>query len=112
MNNGRVFVPQIPTRYDAAHDMRIPIIDLSPATVYGEITPMLPPRIGIAIMAPVITALKEKLADFGERDYLLAIGDPAFIAASAAILSRKRDSFRMLRWSKMDRAYTIVEVEL
>lgn len=112
MNKSKVYVPQIPTRYDAAHDMRIPVVDLSPATVFGEIVPMLPPKIGVAIMAPVVTALKEQLANFTDDDYLLALGDPGFIAAAAAILSRKRDRFRMLRWSRNDRAYSVVEIEL
>lgn len=114
-SNPKVYVPQVPHKPSSFQGKTrlLPSVDLSPATQYGELVEMLPHGLSPAIMTPTLAALREHLKDFRpEVDYVLAMGDPAYIAATAAILGRKLGVFRMLRWSRGDRSYSIVKVEV
>lgn len=111
MSKSKVYVLQEPTRFDAELNVRVPIVDLRPAASFGEIEVVMPNRVSAIFMAPIITTLKERLADFNEEtDYLIALGDPALIAAAGGILLRRMKSFRLLRWDKRTRQYSAVEV--
>jgi len=108
----KVYVPQEPSRYDAAFNARVPTVDLRPATLFGDVTVMLPSNVTGMLMAPIVTALKEKLAAFSDQDFLVAIGDPSIIAAASGIVLKKNGRMKMLKWDKRIKAYAVVEIEL
>lgn len=109
--NPRVFAPQVPSRYDSATRLWIPTMNLEPAHRYGEVVVMLPPNANRLHTAPLIAAMREQMADFNDRDCLIAVGDPTLIAAAALIAARKTGGVvRMLKWDRMAGDYLLVEV--
>jgi len=109
----KVFVPQQPSRFDAATRLWIPTVNLDPAKEYGDVEVMLPPNANRLHTAPLIAALKDKMAGFTDDDYIVAVGDPSLIAAAACIAARKTGgSLKMLKWDRMSRNYISVEIQL
>lgn len=109
----KVFVPQQPSRFDAATRLWIPTVNLDPAKEYGAVEVMLPPNANRLHTAPLIAALKDKMSEFTEDDYIVAVGDPSLIAAAACIASRKTGGLlKMLKWDRMSRNYIPVEIQL
>ena len=109
----KVYVPQQPSRFDAATRLWVPTINLEPAKAYGEVVIMLPPNANRLHTAPLVAALKEQMADFSAEDALVAAGDPSLIAAAACIATRKTGgSLRLLKWDRMSSAYIAVEMQL
>lgn len=109
----KVFVPQQPSRFDAATRLWIPTVNLDPAKEYGAVEVMLPPNANRLHTAPLIAALKDKMSEFTEDDYIVAVGDPSLIAAAACIAARKTGgSLKMLKWDRMSRNYISVEIQL
>jgi hypothetical protein len=109
----KVYVPQQPSRYDAATRLWIPTINLDPAKIYGEVVVMLPPNANRLHTAPLIAALKEQMAQFGSDDYIVAVGDPSIIAAASCIAVRKTGGrLRILKWDRMSSNYIPVEIDL
>ena len=109
----KVFVPQQPSRFDAATRLWIPTVNLDPAKEYGAVEVMLPPNANRLHTAPLIAALKDKMSEFTEHDYIVAVGDPSLIAAAACIAARKTGGLlKMLKWDRMSRNYISVEIQL
>ena len=109
----KVFVPQQPSRFDAATRLWIPTVNLDPAKAYGAVEVMLPPNANRLHTAPLIAALKDKMSEFTEDDYIVAVGDPSLIAAAACIAARKTGGLlKMLKWDRMSRNYISVEIQL
>lgn len=53
------------------------------------------------------------LGDFDERtDYLLLLGDPVLIAATAAIMGYHLNGFNLLKWDRQSREYIPVRISL
>ena len=62
---------------------------------------------------PVVRALREKLAGFSDDDYLVPIGDPAIMAAAAAIAaSFNHGRVRLLKWDRERRIYWPVQLDI
>jgi len=101
----KVFVTQIPHRLDG--QTLIPAINIGPASEFGEIEIMFPPRANFFATNILVKQLEEKLNDynFDNGDSLLPLGDPVLLAAACAILG-KRGDFRVLRWDKNIKRYT------
>jgi hypothetical protein len=111
MNRPKVYAPQQPSRYDAATRLWVPTVNLSPAEAWGEVIVVLPPNANRLHTAPLVAALKERMAEYGEADYIMAVGDPSLIAAAACIAARATGGVvRMLKWEKMSRQYLPVEI--
>lgn len=107
----RVFVPHMPSRFDSASALWVPTIDISPARKFGEIISILPPESNRLHIAPLVAALKDRMADFCADDYLVAVGDPTILAAAASIASRQTGGIlRMLKWDR--RASDYIEVRV
>lgn len=107
----KVYVPQVPSKYDTATRLWIPSINIDGAKDYGEIVIMLPPNANRLHAAPLVAALKERMADYGPEDCFVAVGDPTLIAAAACIASRKTGGLlRLLKWDRMAGNYLLVEV--
>lgn len=111
--NARVFAPSIPSRFDAASHLWIPSVEISPAEKFGKLVVMLPPNAARAGLAPCVAAMKERMEDFTEEDYLIGIGDPSLIGAASCIAARKTGGLlRMLKWDRMAKDYYLAEVRV
>ncbi len=109
----KVYVPQQPSRYDTATRLWIPTINLDPAKQYGEVVVMLPPNANRLHTAPLVSALKDQMEEYGAEDYLVAVGDPSILAAAACIAARKTGGvLRVLKWDRLSATYIPVEMKL
>ena len=109
----RCFIIQEPVKKDAASGQMVPMMDFRKALEYGEPVVCLPcGRVAFA-PGPTVQTLNEKLRDFSDDDYLVAVGDPSAIAIAGAIAaSNNRGRFKMLKWDKESRKYIKIEVNL
>jgi hypothetical protein len=111
--SGIVYIPQQPSRYEHALQLWIPSMNLKPAEKFGRPLIMLPPNLANAMTAPLVEALKEKMANFDAADYLVAVGDPTLIAAAAGIALRKTGgTLNLLKWDKQARDYINTEIRI
>lgn len=109
----KVYVPQQPSRFDAATRLWIPTVNLDAAKEFGEVDVMLPPNANRLHTAPLVAALKDKMSGFTADDYIVAVGDPSLIAAAACIAARKTGgSLKLLKWDRMSSNYISVEMQL
>jgi hypothetical protein len=113
----KVFVPPVPHRWNPTTETHRPAVDVSSAFSYGESVILLP--FSIANQARVyddiqgvIDEMKLRMIDSVKEDYVLAVGDPALIAAVAAIQIKKFGYVRLLRWDRETEKYRLVEVRL
>lgn len=107
----RVFAPQVPSRYDTASRLWVPVMNMDPAKKFGEVVVMLPANANRLHSAPLIAAMREQMADYSDVDALVAVGDPTLIAAAALIAAKKCGGrVRMLKWDRMAGDYILVEV--
>ena len=109
----KVFVPQQPSRFDAATGLWIPIMDLRPAAKYGDLVIMFNQNASRADLHDVVSVMQEHMAAFQPEDYLVALGDPAFIVAASMIASRKSNgAVRLLKWDRNERIYYPAEIRI
>lgn len=109
----KVFVPQIPSRFDRGMREWVPTVDMSGAERFGELIVALPPEANRLHIAPIVAAMKEKMADFGPEDYIVAVGDPSLIAAASVIAARRNGGLlRLLKWDRITSSYNSVEIQL
>lgn len=103
----KVFVTQIPVKKDILTSSFVPTVNITPATEFGEIVVMMPPRASFHATKELVDQLESKLRDYSyERgDALIALGDPVVAACSAAILGRK-GRFTVLKWDRQLGRYT------
>lgn len=108
-----VYAPQQPSRFDAGYQLWVPTVDLTPARKFGELRVMLPPNFGSMVGAPLVEAIKERMAGFRECDFLLAVGDPTLIAAAAGVAAlRTGGRLRVLKWDRHMRDYILIDMRL
>ena len=109
----RCFLPQEPTRYDAALDVRTPTIDVTPAKQYGDVIVCLPQGVGLFTTHPVAIALEECMHDFDSDDYLIAAGDPTLIGMAFHIAVMKTGGrFNQLKWDRHKKEYLKLQVRV
>lgn len=106
----RVFIPQLRSTYDAATRLWIPTVNVQPAERFGELITLLPPNASQLHTAPLAQAIREKMRDVNEQDWLLALGDPSLIGVASALMVRKTGKLRMLKWDRRTGDYLTVEV--
>jgi len=93
--------------------MWIPSMNLKPAEKWGDLVVLFPQSVSRAHTAPLIEAMKDRMSDFTPQDCIIAVGDPALIAAAACIGSRLSGGIlRLLKWDRMSRDYILVEVKV
>jgi hypothetical protein len=114
--SSRVFVPQETQRKDRASGLWKPVLDLSPAAEHGAVITMLAPSPFIADYVGMVSELtaillgyydgwdgqpgEPEALPFNDNDFLLPVGSPTAIAASAAIAAKINDGrVKMLVWS-------------
>ena len=111
--NPRVFIPQVPARFDKATGLWIPSVDLSAAQLFGDTVHLLPPdaHSNRLPMSSIISVLTEKLADFSRADFLVCCGSPAISHAAAIIASQRNGGqLRILEWDKFQRGYKAIQI--
>lgn len=109
----KVFIPQMPSRFDHSTNLWIPTVNIAPAKRFGELQIILPPGASRTSMQLCVRALEDALEDFGGEDVLVALGDPTLYAIAAAIVARKTGGLmRMLKWDRILGDYILVEVQI
>lgn len=110
----KVFITQIPNRRDPVTKAFVPTVDVSPATAHGELDIMMPPQAAFHATADLVKQLTERLADYDyERgDSVMALGDPAIIAVTFAILGKTRGKFTILKWDRILGQYIPTKIVL
>lgn len=113
MSNPTVYITQEKTRRDPANGRIVPQFDFRPAMKYGKLEVLLPG--GYSLMAPVptIRLLNEKLDQFCDDDYLLAVGDPTVMVAAAMVASRINSGrLKLLKWDREVGDYVPVQIDI
>ena len=109
---GKVYITQETVRRDEHGQLR-PLMNFKPAMEYGELVVCLSSGALAFSPVPTVTQLKEVLHDFGENDYLLAVGDPSVIAIASAIVSERNGGrFKLLKWDKESKMYIVVPIAI
>ncbi len=107
----KVFIVQEPTK--RVNGSLVPVFDMTPAMVYGELVVLLPPGNVMLSTAPMVQELKHKLRDFDDGDYLIPAGDPAAMAAASMVAaSMNRGRVNILKWDRETRQYVKMRIEL
>lgn len=109
----KCYAAQIPSRFDSASRLWVPSINLDPARKFGDLVVCLPPNANRLHADALVAALKERMAEFSSDDYIIAVGDPALIAAAACIAAKATGGLlRVLKWDRMMSAYILSEVTI
>lgn len=111
MNRSRVFVVQEPYRRGPYGLERA--VDITPAGKYGELIPVLGMGKAPFNTEPVIAELADKLRDFNDNDYILAIGAPSLIGYAISLAAYSNGGHvRVLQWDRHLRDYLVSDARL
>jgi len=91
-----------------------PNVNVIGAGRFGDLIPLLPPGRQITLSsAPVVKLLKNKLKDFNDKDFLLAMGDPVAIGIASMVSSDiNNGKVNMLKWDRENQCYYNVPIDL
>lgn len=104
-----VYVPAL-IRTRVNNDTWVDKYDLSKAEKFGKIQCLLQPNVNSNNLHKHLDRLKHGLKDFQLEDYLLCIGSPVLIAASAHIaMHHTCGLIQFLQWSNKERDYHSVQ---
>ena len=79
----------------------VPSVNINPATEFGELEIMFPPRTSFHVSRELTDQCWEKLVDFNpEIDSILPMGDMFIGATCCAILGKRFNHFFILKWDK------------
>ena len=107
----KVYVPQETRRRNEQGDFE-PVHDLSPALQFGDIEVLYPSMPAGVDGGAIIKVMRDKLRDFSDRDFIVATGDPAIIAAAvmvAASLNFQR--VKLLKWDRRRLEYMVIQLD-
>lgn len=108
----KVFIPSLPTRFDAATKERVPSLDLNPAAQYGELVKLVEGPVDGDNINEAIDQVKTGINDCGIDDYILCVGDVVLTAAAIVVVCRWHGKANILRWDRVRRGYDVMEVNL
>lgn len=109
----RVFIPSIPSRFDTSTRLWIPTVNIDSAKHHGELVIMLPPNANRIDLKSLVDIMRDKMSDFGEEDWVVALGDPSLFAAAACLATAATGGLlRLLKWDRMERTYVGSEIWL
>lgn len=113
MSQTRVYVVQRPTFKNPATGQYEDKFDLTPALSFGEIVEILKPGNISQDSQNILKYMLQKMEDFQEGDYLLALGDPVAIAAASCVaLDITGGVVQMLKWDKIGKVYIPFVIDL
>ena len=108
-----VFITQEVRKLSPSGDAYQPQYNFKPALKYGTLKVLVPSGMSLLSPVPLVRELKQKLADYNDDDYLIAIGDPSVIAVASAIASQRNNGkFKVLKWDKELKDYLPVEIDI
>lgn len=108
-----VYVVQEPRHRNRDGELRK--VNLLPATSFGSLELLLPPEEQFSILntAQLTRTLRQKLARFGDEDFILPGGDPAAIGAAVAVAAFANGGrVTVLKWDNQERRYYPVPLRL
>ena len=109
----KVYIPQMPTRFDRATNLWIPTINITPAKRFGDLVTMLPSAATRNSIETCTQVLNDCMEDYGPEDVIVALGDPSVYAIAACIAVKKTNGLlRMLKWDRQLGDYLLVEVQV
>jgi len=107
----KVYVPSLPTRFDAATKKHVPTLDLSAALKFGEIVVVTQGLIAPEQMEKAFETVMDSVVQFrDDKDFILPIGDPIINSMFSGAL--EQGTFSFLRWNREDSNYKIVKVTI
>lgn len=108
-----VYVVQNSHKRDAGTGAMVPVHDLSPALHYGTLKFLMPPGPVLLSTEHAMTSMKQQLADFSDRDYLLCVGDPAVISLASMVASSINNGVvNLLVWDRQSKTYIPILINL
>jgi len=86
--------------------------NFTPAEMFGELRVVLPGFAKIdADNEPPVAAMKVKLRNFNDEDFLLLSGDPIVIGLSVAVaMQNNQGRIKLLRWDRVAKVYHVVSI--
>jgi len=105
MKIAKVYIPQLPTRFDYATQQRIPTINVNPASRYGDLVQLSAPGTD---HAEGLAQVKAAAQAIGNSDYILAVGDVVLLTWTILTALRQNGRATLLRWDGKD--YTTEEI--
>jgi hypothetical protein len=109
----KVFVTHEPTKWDETAQRLVPIFNLTPAAVYGDLEILLPAGASLISTVPMVRMMRDRLAGFSDDDYILPAGDPASMMAAGMIASSlNHGRVKVLRWDRQSRAYIPLQIDV
>jgi len=91
-----------------------PKYNVMKALSFGEVKFLLTERAQLVYSAgSLINKLRKLLRDFNDEDYVLLVGDPAIIAATAALVADiNHGKFNVLKWDRLAGKYYPLSINL
>lgn len=108
----KVFIPQQPSKWDGKLRMRVPTVELSAATAYGDLVPMFPPGLSPVMAVPIVAAAREQMRKMQPDDYIMPVGHPALIAIVCGLALNMHRRIRLLVWHSDTRSYTPIDIQI
>jgi len=89
-------------------------LDLSLAERFGKLETLVKSdRDAILSVSPVVRQASRKLANFGDNDHLLLIGDPVVMGVMASLaLTSGRGRAKFLKWDRKQSTYYSIQIDL
>lgn len=87
--------------------------NFKPALKYGMLHTLLSSAASLMAPVPTVRLLREKLKDFDDGDYLLAVGDPTAIAAACMVASDvNHGRIKLLKWDGKYHEYYSTQIDV
>lgn len=110
MANSKVYVVCEPT-HTIGGEVRTSM-DFTPALEYGDLEVLLPQSQSMLAPVPTVRALKEKLRNFTDDDYILPVGDPVLIGTVVMVAAQQNGGkVKFLKWDRLQRKYFVIQVD-
>lgn len=110
----RVFIPQVPTRFDPDKGKTVPKFDtLQQAEKFGKLVVLLDKNSDVWDPNSCMAKLRLGLKDFAESDFLLPMGSHHFMMWSAIAIARMGvRRLQTLQWHSRNNEYIILVTSL
>ena len=91
-----------------------PRVDIVSALRWGDLTSLASPFDQVHLdPGRIVADLRRKLRNFGDDDWLLAMGDPAIIGIAFAIAAdANAGRVNILKWDRLEKVYYPVRIHL
>lgn len=110
MAQSKVYVVCEPTHL--VNGVERPSMNLTPAREFGEVEILMKSSQSMLAPVPTVRALRDKLRNFSDDDYILPVGDPVLMSTVAMVASEMNHGrVKYLKWDRIQRAYFVIQVD-